>query len=68
MDAPVLMLEIDRSAFPVQVTAAPASLAKMLSIFHTGVVEATIEAHPEDAQALKKSVQLRSYLDPNKSK
>lgn len=66
VDDALLLLNVNKDIFPVCLTAEPTSLSKMLSIFHTGVREVSVTAHPEENTSSKKNVQLRSYLDPSK--
>jgi hypothetical protein len=70
MDVEVLQATADRSSFPVCVIAETEAMGKLLSTFHSSLSEVTIIAHPDGGgtvSSVGKSVQLRSFLDPNKS-
>ena len=53
---------------PVRVVAEPVSMTKYTSTFHAGVTEVALVAHPTDRNSIGPTVELRSYINPNKSK
>ena len=54
-------------SLPVSVVAEPGIMIKTLSTFHTGVEEVALVAHSRLQVSGEPTVELRSYLDPNKS-
>lgn len=58
----------DVGALPVRVVAEPGFMSKHLSTFHSGVSEVALLAHPQGQARVGPTVELRSYIDPNKGK